>query len=69
MPLYRFYRVGDEGRVLGMLDVVECSDDEDAIEKAKEHATTCGIEVWDMARRVSIVAKAEKGASPSGLSD
>jgi len=57
MPLYRFYRIGDDGHVLGMPDVVSCSDDEDAIEKAKALALTFGIEIWDLARRVARVTR------------
>jgi hypothetical protein len=57
MPLYRFYRIGDDGRILSMPEVVDCSGDEDAIEKAKALAVADDIEIWDLARRVAAVAK------------
>ena len=57
MPLYRFYRIGDDGHVFGMPDVVDCSDDDDAIEKAKARAVAHDIEIWDLARKVVVVAK------------
>jgi hypothetical protein len=59
MPLYRFYRICDDGHILGMPDVVDCSDDPDAIEKATARAIASDIDIWDLGRRVAIVRKRE----------
>jgi hypothetical protein len=66
MPRYRFYRIGDDGHILGMPDVVDCSDDADAIEKATARAITCEIDIWDLGRRVAIVRKRESSHGCDG---
>lgn len=55
MPLYRFYRMNKAGHIDGMPEIVDCSDDDDAVAKAKKHADGRAIEVWDLGRCVATV--------------
>jgi hypothetical protein len=61
--LYRFYRIGTDGRLDGVPDVVECADDDDAIEKATERSIAHGIEIWDLGRRVATIPKRQDSGS------
>ena len=62
MPLYQFYKLDKVGRIIGLGKAVECSDDADAVKKAKELAKgRTIIEVWHLGRRVAVIeAKAKK---------
>jgi hypothetical protein len=64
MTLYRFYKTDLHGHIRSLPDPVECSDDEDAIEKAKERAKNCIIEIWDLKRRVAVI-EAQESRSPA----
>jgi hypothetical protein len=56
VTLYRFYKVGENGRITEAPEIVDCADD-DAVEKAKKLAVAHGIEIWDLARRVAAIPK------------
>ena len=62
MTLYRFYKLDRHGHVEGLPTPVECSDDDDAIEKAKERAKNHVIEIWDLKRRVAVIEAQEKSS-------
>ena len=53
MPAYRFYIIGRDGDVAGPAPVVDCQDDQEAVEKAKQYLDGRAIEVWDGARLVA----------------
>lgn len=52
MTAYRLYFVGSDGHIAGPPEVVECADDQAAIEAAKQLLDGKAIEVWDKARIV-----------------
>lgn len=60
VPLYRFYKLNKAGRVAGLPEAVDCTDDRDAAEKAKQRANGAAIEIWDLARRVAVVGARER---------
>ena len=60
VPLYRFYKLDKAGHVAGLPEVVDCTDDIDAAEKAEQRAAGQVIEIWDLARRVAVVGAREK---------
>ena len=62
MTLYRFYKLDQRGHINGLPEPVECSDDDDAIEKAKERAKNYVIEIWDLKRRVAVIGAQEKSS-------
>jgi hypothetical protein len=47
-----FYKIDKRGHIQGLPEAVDCLDDTEALEKAKERANGRAIEVWNMARRV-----------------
>jgi len=52
MTAYRFFAVNELDAVISVQEI-ECTDDGSAIEIAKSLLTNgCGIEVWDVGRRV-----------------
>jgi hypothetical protein len=62
VPSYRFFKLDKIGRIIGLAESVECTDDGDAVKKAKKQAKgRTIIEVWGMGRRVAVIeAKAKK---------
>ncbi|MFK4505932.1 hypothetical protein IQ17_01047 [Bradyrhizobium daqingense] len=57
---YRVYRVDRSGRIQGMPDIIQCEDDEAARIEAQRFVDSCGIELWDGARRVATFAPNKK---------
>jgi hypothetical protein len=55
---YRVYSIEADGRIATLPRVMECADDEEAIQQAKRMKDGKVLEVWDGARQV-----AEIGAS------
>ena len=54
MPIsYRIYVIGRGGDFLGAPEVVECSDDKQAVEKAAQLAAGLDVEIWDDKRFVA----------------
>lgn len=52
MTTYRFFAVNEQDRVMSVQEI-ECTDDGGAMEIAETLlADGCGIEVWDVGRRV-----------------
>ena len=64
MTLYRFYKLDPHGHIRSLPDPVECADDDDAIERAKELAKNCIIEIWDLKRRVAVIEAQGKTSRP-----
>ena len=63
MSTYRFFAVNDFDRVTS-LRWIECMGDADAKARAGTLVTKdCGIEVWDVGRCVSKLARADKRAN------
>jgi hypothetical protein len=52
---YRFYAVDQKGRRLGITDEGYCSDEAEAIERAKSLAKGRTIEVWNLSSRIAVV--------------
>ena len=53
MPARCFYIIGHDGDVAGPAPVVDCQDDQEAGEEAKQYLDGRAIEVWDGARLVA----------------
>jgi hypothetical protein len=49
MRRYRLYKVGRDGRFCGV-EIIECRDDQEAIEQAKQAAKGRDVELWDRDR-------------------
>jgi hypothetical protein len=52
MPAYRLYPLKDDGHVAGPPAVVECPDDQAAIEHARQVAIEQPVEIWLLDRRI-----------------
>jgi hypothetical protein len=64
MP-YRVYRVGSEGRFVGIAIEIDGAEDQEAIRKAKQAADGHDIELWEGSRLV--VRLSEKGSKAGPL--
>jgi hypothetical protein len=53
MPQYRFYVLDGAGHVSGPAEIVDCEDDQVAIERAREAVDERPIEVWEQSRVVA----------------
>ena len=53
MPIYRIFTVGPDQHFLGMPEIVECVDDNEAIDKAMQFANGLDLEIWDPRRMVA----------------
>jgi hypothetical protein len=47
VPHYRIYFIGQDGHVSKPPAIVECADDEEAIQKTKQFLDGQDIELWD----------------------
>jgi hypothetical protein len=60
MTAYRYYLLGDDGKIC-RVEVVECSSDAAALQLAKQRLPGCefpAIEIWDRGRRIGSVGTA-----------
>lgn len=64
MPEYRIYSIKADGHVAGPPRSVECERDGEAIEKAKQLIDGNSLEIWDGARRVSVLGQILKFIHP-----
>jgi hypothetical protein len=62
MPYYRIYTVGADGHFAGPAQVIECTDDEEAAQKARQFVDGHDIEVWEKDRLVALL-RSEPDAS------
>jgi hypothetical protein len=53
MPEYRFYTLDPDGHIATPPTVVECQDDQTAVQRAKEALADLAIEVWESARLIA----------------
>jgi hypothetical protein len=53
MPQYRIYSLGPDGKISGPAEVVECADEQDAIDKASQAANGKAAELWEGARFIA----------------
>jgi hypothetical protein len=58
--LYRLYSLGKDGLLFGLPEILEASDDKEAIEKATQCADGLYLEVWDRRRRIVAIPAKEK---------
>jgi hypothetical protein len=53
MPTYRIFTVGTDQHFLGVPEIVECLDDNEAINKATQLANGLDLEIWDPGRMIA----------------
>jgi hypothetical protein len=53
MPKYRIFTVGRDQHFSGMPKIVECVDDNDAVDQAMQLANGLDLEIWDHKRMVA----------------
>jgi hypothetical protein len=53
---YRLYTLDRRGKVLASPRIVECKDDEEALEVARQHVDGHDIEIWRDSKRVGLIA-------------
>ena len=58
MIQYRMFEIDDRGRIVGAR-ILDCRDDQDAIEQARKSAVLCGFELWAGARFVGRMQPAQ----------
>ena len=52
MPIYRVYKLRNDGHVSGPPKVIDCRDDDAALREAQDLHKEHSCEVWDLARFV-----------------
>ena len=60
MPIYRLYRINEEGRIEEPPVLLQLATDEAALREAKRHVDGHNIEVWKDARLVGLVTPNDK---------
>ena len=58
---YRVYSVGPDGNFQAC-EVIQASDDDDAVKAAKRLAVDCSVEVWLLDRKVAILPPEKSGS-------
>ena len=53
MPEYRIYRLATDGHFWGVPMIVECAQDQEAIERARQMVDGFDLEVWEAARLIA----------------
>jgi hypothetical protein len=53
MPGYRAYVVGSDGHFINAFEL-ECADDTEAMERAKQLVDGHDIELWQLARKITV---------------
>ena len=53
MPWYRIFEINAEGHIAGPSKAIECADDQQAIEQAKQLKDGKIVEVWTGPRRIA----------------
>jgi hypothetical protein len=61
MQEYRCYTVGPDGH-FRTCEVIEATDDNDAVQAAKRLAVDCSVEVWLLDRKVAILPPKNSGS-------
>lgn len=60
VPAYRIYAIKKDGHISGPPEVIECADDREAVEKARQHLDGYDIEVWRGSEPVAYLRSAER---------
>ena len=68
MPVYRVYKLRDDGRISGPPHVIDCRDDEAAMREARRLLEGHVCEVWDLARFVGRIDPVWKRTHTEGSS-
>jgi hypothetical protein len=50
---YRIYSLGSDGKIAGPAEVVECADEQEAIDKASHAVNGEAVELWKGARLIA----------------
>jgi hypothetical protein len=50
MPEYRIYRMTKGGDISGPADIVECADEAEALQKARQYIDGYDVELWEGSR-------------------
>ena len=58
---YRIYTVGRDGHLFGVPKEMECSNDDEAVQTAKQAVDGFDIEVWERARLVMRLPRKKRG--------
>lgn len=53
MPLYRLYFVDTDGQISKPAEIIEATDDKEAMHKARQYIDGVDLELWDEARLVA----------------
>ena len=56
VPSYRVFALDEERHALGPPAVVECGDDEAALEYARQLADGTAVEIWERGRFIALVS-------------
>ncbi len=59
-PLYRVFRIDTDGRILGS-EILEATDDLEALSQAQDKIDEFGVELWDRARLVARLGPKSSG--------
>ena len=59
MPDYRAYSVGSDGHFINAFEL-ECADDTEAMERAKQLVDGHDIELWQRARKITVFKPTSK---------
>jgi hypothetical protein len=53
VPEYRIFSITDDDHIAGPAQTIECEDDREAVEKARQFLDENILEIWEQARRVA----------------
>ena len=56
MPEYRAYVVGSDGHFINVL-ALECADDAEAMEQAKQLVDGHDVELWELGRKITVFTR------------
>ena len=59
MAEYRAYLIGDDGHFYDVFQLI-CADDAEAIEMAKKLVIDCGVELWQLDRKIGTFSLKQK---------
>lgn len=64
MPLYRVYTLSKDERIQSAARIIDCPDDEAAIQKARQFLDGHSLEIWHEARKISRLDPDDKDGPP-----
>jgi hypothetical protein len=66
MPLYRLYTLGDDGHISRPATILDCEQDQEAVEAAKRQVDGHAVELWEGPRQIAKLAPERAAKPPSG---